>query len=150
MTRSLSATLSSRGIALADYLRITGQTGEDVVAEMRVQAEDLVRKDLALEAVVVAEGIHVTDEMVEGWVREQAAEAEEDPDESVERLMADPATLTALRQDLAAQRALDVVVEHAKPITAEQADAKQKLWTPEKETAQSGAKSSQIWTPGSS
>ena len=39
---------------------------------MRPQAEDLVRKDLALEAVVAAEGIEVTDEMVEAWVREQA------------------------------------------------------------------------------
>jgi trigger factor len=115
---------------------------------MRTQAQDLVRKDLALEAVVAAEGIEVSDEMVEAWVREQAAEADEDVEDSVQRLMADPATLTALRQDLAAQKALDVVTANAKPITAEQADAKQKLWTPEKETAQSAAKSSEIWTPG--
>jgi trigger factor len=149
MTRSLSQTLQSRGIALDDYLRVTGMTTEDLVADMRTQALDLVRKDLALEAVVAAEGIEVSDEMVEAWVREQAAEADEDVEASVQRLMADPATLTALRQDLAAQKALDIVTENAKPITAEQAEAKQKLWTPEKETAQSAAKSSPIWTPGS-
>ncbi len=149
MTRSLSQTLQSRGIALADYLRVTGMTSEELVADMRVQAEDLVRKDLALEAVVAAEAIEVTDEMVEAWVREQAAESGEDIETSVQQLMADPATLTALRQDLAAQKALDIVTENAKPITAEQAEAKQKLWTPEKETAQSAAKSSPIWTPGS-
>jgi trigger factor len=149
MTRSLSQTLQQRGIPLADYLRVTGMTSEELVEDMRTQARDLVRKDLALEAVVAAEKIEVTDEMVEEWVREQAAESDEDVDEAVERLMADPATLTALRQDLAAQKALDVVTENAKPITAEQADAKQKLWTPEKETAQSAAKSSPIWTPGS-
>jgi trigger factor len=148
MTRSLSQTLQSRGIALADYLRVTGMTSEDLVADMRTQAHDLVRKDLALEAVVAAEGIEVSDEMVEAWVREQAAEADEDVTASVERLMADPATLTALRQDLAAQKALDMVTAQAKPITSEQADAKEKLWTPEKETAQSSAKSSPIWTPG--
>ncbi len=148
MTRSLSQTLQQRGIPLADYLRVTGMTSEELVEDMRTQAQDLVRKDLALEAVVAAEKIEVTDEMVEEWVREQAAESDEDVDEAVERLMADPATLTALRQDLAAQKALDVVTENAKPITAEQADAKQKLWTPEKETAQSAAKSSPIWTPG--
>ncbi len=149
MTRSLSQTLQQRGIPLADYLRVTGMTSEELVEDMRTQAQDLVRKDLALEAVVAAEKIEVTDAMVEEWVREQAAESDEDVDEAVERLMADPATLTALRQDLAAQKALDVVTENAKPITAEQADAKQKLWTPEKETAQSAAKSSPIWTPGS-
>jgi trigger factor len=148
MTRSLSQTLQQRGIPLADYLRVTGMTSEELVADMRTQALDLVRKDLALEAVVAAENIEVTDPMVSEWVREQAAESDEDVEEAVERLMADPATLTALRQDLAAQKALDVVTENAKPITAEQADAKQKLWTPEKETAQSAAKSSEIWTPG--
>jgi trigger factor len=147
MTRSLGQTLQSRGIALADYLRVTGMTSEELVADMRTQAHDLVRKDLALEAVVAAEGIEVSDEMVEAWVREQAAEADEDVTASVERLMADPATLTALRQDLAAQKALDMVTAQAKPITSEQAEAKEKLWTPEKETAQSSAKSSPIWTP---
>ncbi len=150
MTRSLASTLEARGIALADYLQVTGMTPEQMVADMRVQAEDLVRKDLALEAVVAAEGIEVSDEMIAAWVREQAAEAGEDADAAVERLLADPATLTALRQDLSAQKALDIVVENAKAITPEQADAKQKLWTPEKETAQATAKSTPIWTPGSS
>jgi trigger factor len=149
MTRSFSQTLAARGIALDDYLRVTGLTSEQLVADMRVQAEDAVRKDLALEAVVAAEGIEVSDEMVEAWVREQAEEAGEDAGAAVERLLGDPASLTALRQDLAAQKALDIVAEHAKPITAEQAEAKQKLWTPEKETAQSAAKSQAIWTPGS-
>jgi trigger factor len=150
MTRSFSQTLQARGVALEDYLRVTGMTPEQLVEDMRGQALDLVRKDLALEAVVAAEGIEVTDEMVEEWVREQAAEADEDVDMAVERLTADAAAQTALRLDLAAQKALDIVTENAKPITAEQADAKQKLWTPEKETAQESAKSSAIWTPGAS
>jgi trigger factor len=150
MTRSLASELEARGIAVADYLQATGMTGEELVADMRLQAEDAVRKDLALEAVAAAEGIEVTDEMIEAWVREQAAEAGEDVDASVAGLLGDPATLTALRQDLQAQKALDIVVENAKAITPEQADAKQKLWTPEKETAQASAKSTPIWTPGSS
>src|SRR6185312_11204597 len=150
MTRSFSQTLQARGVSLEDYLRVTGMTPEQLVEDMRAQALDLVRKDLALEAVVAAENIEVTDEMVEEWVREQAAEADEDVEAAVERLTGDPAALTALRLDLAAQKALDIVTENAKPITAEQADAKQKLWTPEKETAQESAKSSAIWTPGAS
>ena len=150
MTRSFSQTLQARSVALEDYLRVTGMTPEQLVEDMRAQALDLVRKDLALEAVVAAENIEVTDEMVEEWVREQAAEADEDVEQAVERLTGDPAAQTALRLDLAAQKALDIVTENAKPITAEQADAKQKLWTPEKETAQESAKSSAIWTPGAS
>ncbi len=150
LTRSFSQTLQARGVALEDYLRVTGMTPEQLVEDMRAQALDLVRKDLALEAVVAAENIEVTDEMVEEWVREQAAEADEDADGAVERLTGDPAALTALRLDLAAQKALDIVTENAKEITAEQADAKEKLWTPEKESAQESAKSPAIWTPGAS
>jgi trigger factor len=150
MTRSFSQTLQAQGVSLEDYLRVTGMTPEQLVEDMRGQALDLVRKDLALEAVVAAEGIEVTDDMVAEWVREQAAEAGEDVGQAVERLTGDPAAQTALRLDLAAQKALDIVTENAKPITAEQADARQKLWTPEKETAQESAKSSAIWTPGAS
>ena len=149
MTRSLIAELRARGIEMEDYLRISGQSAEQLVEAVRPQAEDAVRKDLALEAVVAAEGIEVTDAMVEEWVREQAAETEDDADAAVERLTGDPAVLTALRTDLAMQKALDIVVENAKEISPETAEAKEKLWTPGKESAASGANPSPIWTPGS-
>ena len=45
------------------------------------------------------------------------------------------------------RKAVDLVVEHAKPIPVEQAAAREELWTPEKE--ESGARSGEIWTPGS-
>lgn len=147
LVRSLLQNLAARGVAVEDYLRVTGQTGQELAASVRPRAEDSVKKDLALEAVVAAEGIQVTDEMIEEWVREQAAEGDEDADSAVERLLGDPATKTALRQDLAAQKALDVVVENAKPITPEQAEAKGKLWTPGQESEAAGEKSSPIWTP---
>ena len=147
LVRSLLQNLAARGVAVEDYLRVTGQTAEDLAKAVRPRAEDSVRKDLALEAVVAAEGITVADDMIEEWVREQAAEGEEDADAAVERLLGDPATRTALRQDLAAQKALDVVVEHAKPITPEQAEAKGKLWTPGQESDAPGEKPSPIWTP---
>ena len=42
---------------------------------------------------------------------------------------------------------MDLVVESAKPIPVEQAAAREKLWTPEKEGDEKG--SGEIWTPGS-
>ena len=94
------------------------------------------RKDLALEAVVDAEGIEVTDEMIEEWVREQAAEADEDADGAVARLMGDPADADrAAASTCGVQKALDIAVENAKEITPEQAEAREKLWTPEQESA---------------
>ena len=52
-----------------------------------------------------------------------------------------------LREDIAMRKAVDLLVENATPISVEQAKARDKLWTPEKEK-QEGA-SEQIWTPGS-
>jgi hypothetical protein len=52
----------------------------------------------------------------------------------------------ALRDDIAMRKALDRVVEHAKPIPVEQAKARDKLWTPGRERKE---RAGQIWTPGS-
>lgn len=149
MTRSMVESLASRGMEMSDYLRLTGQTAEQVVDSLRPQAEDAVRKDLVLEAVADAEQIEITDDMVESFIREQATQGGEDPDELVPRLMEDAATLTALRIDLRLQKALDIVVDNAKEITPEQAEAREKLWTPEKESEGAAAKPTTIWTPGS-
>ncbi|HET6849975.1 MAG TPA: trigger factor [Gaiellales bacterium] len=149
MTRSMIESLASRGMEMSDYLRLTGQSAEQVVEALRPQAEDAVRKDLVLEAVADAEKIEITDEMVEAFIREQATQGGEDPDELVSRLMEDPATLTALRIDLRLQKALDIVVDNAKEISPEQAEAREKLWTPEKESEGAAAKPTTIWTPGS-
>jgi hypothetical protein len=54
--------------------------------------------------------------------------------------------LEALRDDLAARKAVDLLVESARPIPVEQAAAREKLWTADKEREE---EASQIWTPGS-
>ena len=51
-----------------------------------------------------------------------------------------------LREDIAMRKALDTLVENATPITVEQAEARGKIWTPDKEEAE-GDK--ELWTPGS-
>ena len=45
------------------------------------------------------------------------------------------------------RKAVDLLVESAKPIPVEQAEARDKLWTPDKEKEEGGT--AQIWTPGS-
>ena len=149
MARNLIDDLARRGMSTEQFLAITGQTSEDLVNELRPQAEESVARDLALEAVADAEQIEVADEQVEAWIREQAESAEEDADSAVERLMGDAATLTALRIDLRLQKALDIAVDNAKEISPEQAEARAQLWTPEKESDDAGGKPSAIWTPGS-
>jgi trigger factor len=151
MTRNLIEGLAARGVSAEQYLAMTGQTSQQLVEEtIRPQAEDALAKDLALEAVADAEGIEVSDEQIEEWIREQASESEEDADDAVKRLMDDSATLTSLRIDLRMQKALDIAVDNAGEVSPEQAEARAKLWTPEKESVPAGAKGQAIWTPGSS
>ena len=50
-----------------------------------------------------------------------------------------------LRDDIAMRKAVELLAEHATPIPIEQQEARDKLWTPEKEAAE---KKSKLWTPG--
>ena len=68
-----------------------------------------------------------------------------DISEALERLRSS-GRLDALKDDLAQRKALDVLAESAKPISIEQAQARDKLWTPGSgEPAGAG----QLWTPES-
>jgi hypothetical protein len=42
------------------------------------------------------------------------------------------------------RRALEVIAEQANPIPLEQAQAREQIWTPEKEREEKGS----LWTPG--
>jgi hypothetical protein len=63
--------------------------------------------------------------------------------------------LEELRQDVATSQAAELLVREAKPISVEQAKARQKLWTPGKEepddssAPSTSSGSGQLWTPGS-
>ena len=61
------------------------------------------------------------------------------PKKLLERLKS-TGRLESLKQDLAQRKALDLVAESAKPISIEQAQARDKLWTPgDSERAKSGS-----------
>jgi hypothetical protein len=75
-----------------------------------------------------------------------------DPADLVEQLRKS-GRLDGLREDVATRQAIDLLVKQATPITVEQAQARQKLWTPGKDdpegTGPARPGSGQIWTPGS-
>ena len=52
---------------------------------------------------------------------------------------------------MANRQAIELLVAEAKPITVEQAKAREKLWTPGKEAREQDPQSpsGQLWTPGS-
>jgi trigger factor len=99
-----------------------------------------------LAAVVEADGIEPSDDEVMESIERAAPTEGTSPKKLLER-MRSTGRLDALKAELAQRKALDLIAESAKPISVEQAMAREKLWTPGKEGESSGT--GQLWTPGS-
>ena len=140
----LGATLERQGISQEAYLRISGKAEEEIVEEARPDADRALRREAVLAAVVEAEGIEPSEAELLEALAHSAEHESTTPEKLLERLR-DAGRLEALRRDLAARRAVDLLAEAAEPIPAERAEARDKLWTPEK----GEQPASELWTPGS-
>jgi trigger factor len=137
--------LSHQGISKEMYLQISGRSEEEIVAEGKADAERQLKREAVLAAVVAAESIEPSgDEVLEAL--EQAAPAESTSAKKLLERMKSAGRLDAFKAELAQRRALDLLADSAKPITVEQAQARDKLWTP---GADAAVRASQLWTPGS-
>jgi trigger factor len=124
--------LQAQGINPEQYLQMTGKTEEELVVESESDAETALKREAVLAAIVEAEGIEVSDEEVEQALRASAPPdaGEKQLKRAMKRARSQGAD-EALREDIAMRKAVDLVVESAKPIEAERAAAREKLWTPE-------------------
>ncbi|MEA2363156.1 MAG: trigger factor [Thermoleophilaceae bacterium] len=148
MWHRTSRRLAAQGVDPGRYLQMTGKTEEELVTDAEPDAELALKREAVLTAIVEAEGIEVSDEEVSEALREAAGPDASDKQvkRAMKRARAQGAD-DALREDIAMRKAVDLLVESAKPIPVEQAAARDKLWTPEKEKEERGT--GQIWTPGS-
>jgi trigger factor len=140
--------MASQGIDPNQYLTMTGKTEEELVTEAEPDAEQALKREAVLAEIVKAEGIEVSDDEIAGALREAAGPDASDKQlkRALKRARRQGAE-DALRDDIAMRKAVDMLVESAKPIPVEQAAARDKLWTPDKERAGQGA--GELWTPGS-
>ena len=145
LLRALARQVESRGVRLETYLAMTGQTADDLVERLRAEATRSVARELVLDAAADQLGIEVPDSEVESLVREQAEAFGDDPDEQV-LLLRESGRLESLRDDLRLRKALDRITSEVKRIPKELAEAREAIWTPDKEKPQTEAK---LWTPGS-
>jgi trigger factor len=137
--------LGRRGIEPNMYFEITGQSPDVLVAQMRAEAARSVARELALDAVADTAGIEISDDDVKELIREQAQASDDDPEQVIEDIWAH-GHQESLREDLRLRRALDRLAAEVKPIAPELAEAREKLWTPDKENTEPEKK---LWTPGS-
>jgi trigger factor len=138
--------LGHQGIDKDAYLRIAGKTEEELLAEASPDAEQALRREAVIAAVIDQEDIEPSDGDVLDAL--QASAARENT--SVEKLrdrLEQAGRVDELKQDLAQRQAVDWLVERAKPISVEQAQARKLLWTPESDEEGEGA-GGRLWTPG--
>ncbi|MGA9856670.1 MAG: trigger factor [Solirubrobacteraceae bacterium] len=155
MLEQTFSALTRQGINKETYLQIVGKDEEALAHEAEPEAAAALRREAVLAAIVAAEKIEPTDEELVEALRPAAERDGSDPAELVDKLR-DAGRLDSLREDVASRQAVELLVREAKPITVEQAKARQKLWTPGKDepeaaSAESAGESSgqQLWTPGS-
>ena len=138
-------TLSHQGIGKDAYLRIAGKSEEELLEEAKPDAEQALRREAVIAAIIEKEGIAPSDGDVLDALQSSAARESTTPEKLRDRLE-QAGRLDELRDDLAQRMAVDWLVEQAKSIPVEQAQARDKLWTPDKDEEHRG--SGRLWTPG--
>jgi len=144
LLNGLVRSVERRGVSIDAYLSLTGRTPEQMIEALRAEAGRSVARELVLEAVAEQEQITVTDEEVDALVREQSPDGD-DLEQALAELH-ETGTYERLRDDLRLRAALDRVAAGVKRIPVELAQARESIWTPEKEKPDTAAK---LWTPGS-
>jgi trigger factor len=144
--------LSHRGISREAYLRVLGRSEEEILADMESDAQQALRREAVLTAVVEAEGIEPSEQELLEALTPIAERDGVEPQKLLDDLR-QGGRLDEVREDLAARDAIELIAARAVPIPAAQARAREQLWTPgkdaEAETGAQGAAAStgRLWTP---
>ena len=146
--------LSHRGVDPETFLSVQEGGREAMLANVLPEAERTLRREATLAAVAEAEDIDVSDDdLLEAL---GPGEGDQEPGRILKRLRANGRD-QLLREEVRLRKAADLIVDSAKPIPVSQAQAREAIWTPEKERAQlkgspaepEAAPAQKIWTPGS-
>jgi trigger factor len=139
LLRSLSRQVEAQGVSLETYLTMTGQAPDDLIARLREEATRSVGRELVLEAAAEQLGIEISDDELEAWFRDRY----EDADEALAEVKGSE-LWERERESLQLRKALDTIASEVKRIPRELADARESIWTPDKEKPKTEAK---LWTP---
>jgi trigger factor len=142
---ALVRSLERRGISPEVYIQLSGRSPQQIQADIEAEARQSLAREIVLEAAADRLGIEVADEEVDALIREQSEELGEEPEEMI-RQVREAGRYETIRADLVLRNTLDRIAAEVKRIPLDLAEARDKLWTPEKEKPETVAK---LWTPGS-
>ena len=146
MWRRLERALAQQGISGERYAQMQGKTTESMIAEIRPDAEQALKREAVLEAVAESEKIEIgEEEMLEALAIPAGHEdhGHPEPADALQQLR-EAGREDELIDELRLKKALEAIAAEATPIAPEAAEAKEAIWTPEKEREEKGG----LWTPG--
>ena len=115
--------LQQQGLDPAQYLQLVNKTSEELIVESEPDAERALRREAVLAAIVEAEAIEVGDDELLEVLREASSEPGKQPpsDKALQRSLKKARARggdVALREDIAMRKAVDLIVDSAKPVPA--------------------------------
>jgi trigger factor len=142
--------LAGRGMDPNQFLQMQGKTREELIEETKPDAEKELRREAVVTAIAEAEAIEVSEEEMVEALEHSAEHERTTPEKLLERLRQSGRD-AIVREDLRAQKAIELVADSARPIPKEEADerqgkaeAREKILAPDEGKAKSG----ELWTPG--
>jgi trigger factor len=115
---TLSHRLSHQGVDLARFLQSVGDSQDEFVAQLRAEATNAVKADLALRAVAEREEVEVTDEEVDQEIEDIARQRKMDP-KTVRRELENEDQLPAVRSGIRKTKALEWLIAHTEFVDEE-------------------------------
>jgi trigger factor len=140
--------LAGRGMDPSAFLQMQGKSRDELIEETKPDAAKELKREAVVTAIADAEAIEISEEEMVEALEHSAEHERTTPEKLLERLRKNGRD-AMIREDLRARKAIELVAESAKPIPKEQAEAREKIWTPEKEEKAGKEKSGELWTPGS-
>jgi trigger factor len=125
----LAHRLQHQGATIEQYLQATGTAPQEMLDQLREQAASAVKADLALRAVIEAEGITADDEEVEVEIERLAVRMEQ-PVDQVRSQLERAGQLSAVRSDLTRGKALEWLADRAEVVDAEGAPVDRSMLEP--------------------
>jgi trigger factor len=136
--------LAGRGMDPNAFLQMQGKTRDELIEESKPDAEKELKREAVVTAIAEAEAIEVSEEELVEALEHSAEHERTTPEKLLERLRQNGRD-AVIADDIRARKAIELVADAAKPIPLEQAEAREQIWTPEKEREQAG----ELWTPDS-
>ena len=103
--------LAYQGMSMEQYMQFSGATPQGLLEQMKPQALKRIQSRLVLEAVAKAENIEISEEEMNEEMKKMAEQYKMEV-EKVEEIL-DDASRKQMREDLAIQKAVDLVREAA-------------------------------------